>query len=101
MAFISKLIDSAELFILHRFVNGLGVGLITTVQTVYLAEISPVRYRGFMGTLTGFSTSIGFVVASAIGLPQIFGREHLWQWSYAVGKYIVLVGSNYFRFLKK
>jgi MFS family permease len=91
MAFISKLIDSAELFILHRFANGLGVGVITTVQTVYLAEISPVRYRGFMGTLTGFSTSIGFVVASAIGLPQVFGQAHLWQWSYIVGKSFLFV----------
>lgn len=46
-----------------------------------------VRYRGFMGTLTGFSTSIGFVIASAVGLPQVFGQTHLWQWSYAVGEF--------------
>lgn len=80
MAFASKLLNCAELFILHRFFNGIGVGIITTIQTVYLAEISPVYYRGVMGTLTGFSTSIGFVIASAIGLPQIFGTSDLWHW---------------------
>jgi MFS family permease len=41
MAFTSKLLFSAELLILHRFINGVGVGLITTAQTVYLAEITP------------------------------------------------------------
>jgi predicted MFS family arabinose efflux permease len=37
-----------------------------------------------MGTLTGFSTSIGFVIASAIGLPQCFGRDDVWHWSFAL-----------------
>lgn len=54
-----------------------------------------------MGTLTGFSTSIGkflmlhtdfnvfeisgFVIASAIGLPQFFGQSNLWHYSFLIG----------------
>lgn len=94
--------------------SGIGIGIITTVQTVYLTEISPglkktvnflinffitlslfvllfvhlVKYRGFMGTLTGFATSIGFVVASGIGLPHILGSALLWHWAYIIGKFL-------------
>lgn len=38
-----------------------------------------------MGTLTGFSTSIGFVVASAVGLPSILGNNQYWEWAYILG----------------
>lgn len=38
-----------------------------------------------MGTLTGFSTSIGFVVASAVGLPSILGNDEYWHWAYFLG----------------
>uniref|UniRef100_A0A915D663 Major facilitator superfamily (MFS) profile domain-containing protein n=1 Tax=Ditylenchus dipsaci TaxID=166011 RepID=A0A915D663_9BILA len=68
-------------FALAAVSNGVGIGSITTLQTVYLTEISPVKYRGLMGTMTGFSTSIGFVIASGVGLPQVFGNE-LWHWAY-------------------
>lgn len=41
MAFNAKLFDLAEIFILHRLLAGIGIGMVTTVQTVYLTEISP------------------------------------------------------------
>lgn len=35
-----------------------------------------------MGTLTGLSTNIGALLASMIGLPQIFGTNNLWPYGY-------------------
>ncbi|KAI6236925.1 General substrate transporter domain containing protein [Aphelenchoides besseyi] len=84
MAAISEPTFSAELFILHRLLIGIGVGLATPVQSIYLSEISPIRYRGSMGTLTGFATSIGYVAASGIGLPTLLGKSHLWRWAYII-----------------
>uniref|UniRef100_A0A914EEI2 Major facilitator superfamily (MFS) profile domain-containing protein n=1 Tax=Acrobeloides nanus TaxID=290746 RepID=A0A914EEI2_9BILA len=84
ISFLSKWLVSSELFILGRFFSGTGIGMSTTMQTVYLTEISPINYRGTMGTLTGFANSVGFVFASAIGLPQVFGQYHLWQWTYVM-----------------
>ncbi|VIO99404.1 Uncharacterized protein BM_BM4938 [Brugia malayi] len=35
-----------------------------------------------MGTLTGLSTNIGALLASMIGMPQIFGTKNLWPYGY-------------------
>ncbi|VDM99517.1 unnamed protein product, partial [Onchocerca ochengi] len=40
------------------------------------------RFRGLIGTLTGLSTNIGALIASAFGLPQIFGSKNLWPYGY-------------------
>ncbi|VDN05809.1 unnamed protein product [Thelazia callipaeda] len=81
---LSKHTNIAELFILSRFFVGICIGMGTTVQGVFLTEISPVSCRGFMGTLIGLSTNIGAILASAIGLPQIFGTDNLWPYAYYV-----------------
>lgn len=52
-----------------RFVAGLGVGLITVVAPLYLAETSPVVIRGICGTMHQITLDIGLVLAVAIGLP--------------------------------
>ncbi|KAL3986108.1 Sugar transporter family protein [Acanthocheilonema viteae] len=81
---LSQYANIAELFILSRFVVGIFVGMCTTVQGVFLTEISPVCFRGLMGTLTGLSTNIGALLALMIGLPQIFGTNNLWPYGYYV-----------------
>ncbi|VDK74620.1 unnamed protein product [Litomosoides sigmodontis] len=81
---VSKYTNIAELFVLSRFIVGICVGMCTTVQGVFLTEISPVRFRGLMGTLTGLSTNIGALVASMVGLPHIFGTNNLWPYCYYV-----------------
>lgn len=51
-----------------------------------------------MGTLTGFSTSIGFVVASAVGLPTLLGNDEYWHWAYLLGSllnFILKMFRNY------
>ncbi|CAG9538085.1 unnamed protein product [Cercopithifilaria johnstoni] len=79
---LSQYTNIAELFILSRFIVGICIGMCTTVQGVFLTEISPVCFRGLMGTLTGLSTNIGALLASMISLPQIFGTNNLWPYGY-------------------
>ncbi|KAK6109222.1 Sugar transporter family protein [Brugia pahangi] len=79
---LSQYTNIAELFILSRLFVGICVGMYTTVQGVFLTEISPVCFRGLMGTLTGLSTNIGALLASMIGMPQIFGTKNLWPYGY-------------------
>ncbi|VDD85571.1 unnamed protein product [Enterobius vermicularis] len=78
MASFSKPINSAEVFILSRLVVGICVGMSTTIQGVFLTEISPLSCRGLMGTMAGLATNIGFTVASALGLPTVFGCKNYW-----------------------
>uniref|UniRef100_A0A0N5A8V5 MFS domain-containing protein n=1 Tax=Syphacia muris TaxID=451379 RepID=A0A0N5A8V5_9BILA len=78
LASFSKHLDSAEMFIVARFIVGLCVGMATTVQGVFLTEISPLKCRGLMGTMSGLATNIGFTIASALGLPMLFGSTDYW-----------------------
>uniref|UniRef100_A0A0R3RWW7 MFS domain-containing protein n=1 Tax=Elaeophora elaphi TaxID=1147741 RepID=A0A0R3RWW7_9BILA len=81
---LSQYTNIAELFILSRLIVGICVGMCTTVQGVFLTEISPVCFRGLMGTLTGLFTNIGALLASMVGLPQIFGTNYLCPYGYYV-----------------
>ncbi|TKR86415.1 hypothetical protein L596_011011 [Steinernema carpocapsae] len=96
----SKLFGMAELFIVSRLISGVGIGMITTTSGVYLTEIAPISLRGFMGTMIGFSTNIGFVSASALGLSQLLGHSDRWQYAYAleVLPCVILFLSTFFFF---
>ncbi|KAK0406030.1 hypothetical protein QR680_018326 [Steinernema hermaphroditum] len=74
LAIGSKIFRMAELFIVARLMSGFGIGMATTTSGVYLTEISPIALRGTMGTTIGFSTNVGFVSASALGLPHLLGH---------------------------
>jgi MFS family permease len=72
---LSKLPDSIEMFALGRLLCGIGVGMAMGCQGVYLTEISPTKYRGFMGMLIGCAVEIGFTLGNFLGLPQLLGTE--------------------------
>ncbi|RCN48231.1 transporter, major facilitator family protein [Ancylostoma caninum] len=81
---LSHLFSSPELFVLSRLLSGIGVGMGTTAQGVFLAEISPVAYRGVISSFGGLSTNIGFIFASALGLPTILGTKTSWPYAFYV-----------------
>ncbi|GMT11198.1 hypothetical protein PFISCL1PPCAC_2495, partial [Pristionchus fissidentatus] len=78
------LITSCELFVLSRLVTGVGIGIGTTAQGVFLAEISPVQHRGFISSFGGFGTNIGFILASFLGLPDVLGQATRWHLAYFI-----------------
>ncbi|KAK0406029.1 hypothetical protein QR680_018326 [Steinernema hermaphroditum] len=86
LAIGSKIFRMAELFIVARLMSGFGIGMATTTSGVYLTEISPIALRGTMGTTIGFSTNVGFVSASALGLPHLLGHPDRWHLAYVIGK---------------
>ncbi|KAK5976272.1 Solute carrier family 2 facilitated glucose transporter member 7 [Trichostrongylus colubriformis] len=84
LAGFSYLASSPVLFVLSRLFSGIGVGMGTTAQGVFLAEISPVAYRGVIGSFGGFSTNIGFIFASSLGLPDVFGTKTSWPYAFYI-----------------
>lgn len=84
LAGISHLVASPELFVLSRMFSGIGVGMGTTAQGVFLTEISPVAYRGVISSFGGFSTNIGFIFASGLGLPGALGNKSSWPYAFYI-----------------
>ncbi|XP_004512048.1 sugar transporter ERD6-like 6 isoform X2 [Cicer arietinum] len=59
--------DSSFLF-MGRFLEGFGVGIISYVVPVYIAEISPQNMRGTLGSVNQLSVTIGIMLAYLLGL---------------------------------
>ncbi|KAJ1415319.1 Sugar/inositol transporter [Sesbania bispinosa] len=59
--------DSSFLF-MGRFLEGFGVGIISYVVPVYIAEISPQNMRGTLGSVNQLSITIGIMLAYLLGL---------------------------------
>lgn len=50
-------------FVLFRFLGGLAVGGASVVSPMYIAEISPARYRGRLVAITQFNVVLGILLA--------------------------------------
>lgn len=59
--------DSSLLF-MGRLLEGFGVGIISYVVPVYIAEISPRTMRGSLGSVNQLSVTIGIMLAYFFGL---------------------------------
>lgn len=73
-------------FLFFRFLGGLGVGGASVVSPMYIAEVSPARYRGRLVAITQFNIVLGILLAyfsnfliSRVGLG---GEE--WRWMFGV-----------------
>ncbi|CAD6193878.1 unnamed protein product [Caenorhabditis auriculariae] len=78
LAGVSYYVQMAEVFILARMLAGIGIGMGTTAQGVFLTEISPVSLRGWTGALGGLMGNFGFFCGAALGLSHFFGTSQLW-----------------------
>lgn len=67
----------AHFFILGRLIQGLGVGMISVVAPMYLAEIAPVKARGFYVNCNQFAITIG--ILAAYGCNYAFAASGNWR----------------------
>lgn len=81
-AFGTGLAANVWMFGLFRVVGGLGVGVASVIAPAYIAETSPPRIRGRLGSLQQLAIVTGIFVSLAIDalLAHIAGgsREELW-----------------------
>ena len=70
-------------FMFFRFVGGLAVGGASVVSPMYIAEISPARYRGRLVAITQFNIVLGILLAYLsnyiIGSLQLGPSECRWM----------------------
>ena len=73
-------------FVFFRFVGGLGIGAASVVCPMYIAEISPARYRGRLVALTQFNVVLGILCAflSNYAIAAMALGETEWRWMFGV-----------------
>src|SRR6201995_638076 len=57
--------DNVMLFVVARFIGGLGIGISTVVSPLYISEIAPPKYRGRLAGMFQFNIVFGIVIAFA------------------------------------
>ena len=72
--------------LLFRFLGGLAVGGASVVSPLYIAEISPARYRGRLVAITQFNVVLGILLAylSNYLIGMLHLGEHEWRWMFGV-----------------
>ncbi len=73
-------------FLFFRFLGGIGVGAASVVSPMYIAEISPARYRGRLVAVTQFNIVLGILVAyfSNYLIAQLGLGSAEWRWMFGI-----------------
>lgn len=73
-------------FLFFRFLGGIGVGGASVVSPMYIAEISPARYRGRLVAVTQFNIVLGILVAyfSNYLIAQLDLGAMEWRWMFGI-----------------
>lgn len=62
-AVFSAFAPGVWIFILFRFLGGVGVGLASVIGPMYIAEIAPSQMRGFLGSFQQLAIGLGILVS--------------------------------------
>lgn len=73
-------------FLFFRFIGGIGVGGASVVSPMYIAEISPAKYRGRLVAITQFNIVFGILLAffSNYVIAQWGLGDAAWRWMFGV-----------------
>lgn len=66
-------------FIVYRIVGGLGVGIASMTSPMYIAEISPARWRGRMVSVNQFAIVFGMLVVYFVNYFIARAGDHAWN----------------------
>lgn len=80
----SALTGSWHLFILFRFLGGIGVGASSVVGPMYISEISPAQSRGRLVALFQFNVVSGILIAFLSNYFFFGIGEDSWRWMLGV-----------------
>ncbi|MEO8254923.1 MAG: sugar porter family MFS transporter, partial [Flavobacterium sp.] len=67
-AFGTGIAETYNVFIVYRIIGGLGIGLASALSPMYIAEISPSKYRGRLVSLNQMTIVIGILAAQIINI---------------------------------
>ncbi|KAJ8321106.1 hypothetical protein KUTeg_002693 [Tegillarca granosa] len=79
---IPIIVNSFEVLIVHRAFVGLHCGINVSLASLYLAEISPKKIRGAVGTIHQLFITIGILWSNIMGVSKLAGRDGVWPWVY-------------------
>ncbi|RFU33599.1 hypothetical protein B7463_g2768, partial [Scytalidium lignicola] len=90
---ISAIIQGASvqiaMFLVGRFLNGVGVGMMAPIIPTYLSEVAPAKIRGRMVASHGILAISGYSIASWTGYGCFFASNPDVQWRLCLSLQVV------------
>jgi len=83
-ALASALATNVELFIVARFIGGVGIGISTVAAPLYISEIAPPDRRGRLAAMFQFNIVLGIVIAFASNALLARLGPDAWRWMLGV-----------------
>lgn len=80
----TSLTSSWEVFVLFRFLGGIGVGASSVVGPMYISEISPAASRGRLVALFQFNIVSGILIAFVSNYFLFGVSDEAWRWMLGV-----------------
>ncbi|HKG05583.1 MAG TPA: sugar porter family MFS transporter [Pedobacter sp.] len=80
----TALADNWSVFLVFRFLGGLGVGASSVTAPIYISEISPADRRGRLVGLFQFNVVLGILISYLSNYLISQGGEHSWRWMLGV-----------------
>lgn len=79
--------NGITMFIVSRFLGGIGIGISTVAAPLYISEISPPAYRGRLAGMFQFNIVFGILVAFASNFLLKGVGENAWRWMLGVAAF--------------
>jgi len=83
-AVASALAPNVAVFIVARFVGGIGIGISTVAAPLYISEIAPPAQRGRLAAMFQFNIVLGIVIAFASNALLARLGPDSWRWMLGV-----------------
>jgi sugar porter (SP) family MFS transporter len=80
----TALADNWYVFLVFRFIGGLGVGTSSVTAPIYISEISPADRRGRLVGLFQFNVVLGILISYLSNYLISQGGESSWRWMLGV-----------------
>lgn len=88
---VTSLTTSWEIFVMFRFLGGIGVGASSVVGPMYISEISPAANRGKLVGLFQFNVVCGILIAFVSNYLLFGVGEEAWRWMLGVQAFPSLI----------
>jgi len=73
------------MFIVFRFVAGIGVGMASMLSPMYIAEVSPAPIRGRMVAINQLTIVLGILVTNLVNYSLRNEGVDAWRWMFGLG----------------
>jgi len=80
----TALADNWYVFLVFRFLGGLGVGISSVTAPIYISEVSPADRRGQLVGLFQFNVVLGILISYLSNYLISQGGESSWRWMLGV-----------------